>query len=219
MVEQIPGLVVGEDLTSYLNLGYWPSYNVPFFPEIYFKSGYPKLDKIAKNPLGSEYKMAPRAQIFRRDESNVLSLEGIEYILRYNDYVNDPLAEGNPMNAICSRGDLKKENPSAGGCYDTKVSSYQLLYPNSPTSSTSSSSSPSSSSKQEGEDQKAKIKTMSEKKVEERQEEKQDFVHKAYVINGPTSQGLPPFKWTSEWDDSHVDLPYAYTFEFELMKA
>lgn len=36
------------------------------------------------------------------------------------DYTNDPYSEDDPINAICSRGDLMKE-PEAGGCYDTKV--------------------------------------------------------------------------------------------------
>lgn len=34
VVEQIPGLVVSADMTAVLALGYWPSFNVPFFPEV-----------------------------------------------------------------------------------------------------------------------------------------------------------------------------------------
>lgn len=34
VVEQIPGLVVDADMTPTLALGYWPSFNVPFFPEV-----------------------------------------------------------------------------------------------------------------------------------------------------------------------------------------
>ena len=37
------------------------------------------------------------------------------------EYKTDPYGEGNPMNAICSRGDLLPK-PEFGGCYDTKVS-------------------------------------------------------------------------------------------------
>ena len=35
--------------------------------------------------------------------------------------MNDPYGEGSPMKGICSRGDLKTDNPSASGCTDTKV--------------------------------------------------------------------------------------------------
>lgn len=34
VVEQAPGLVVAADMTSVLSMGYWPSFNVPFFPEV-----------------------------------------------------------------------------------------------------------------------------------------------------------------------------------------
>ena len=59
----------------------------------------------------------------------------MKYIMRFNDYKNDPYSEGNPMNSICSRGDLR-DPPTAGGCYDTKVMSglkiidieYQVLF-------------------------------------------------------------------------------------------
>ena len=33
-------------MTEVLARGYWPSFNVAFFPEIYVKSGYPILDKM-----------------------------------------------------------------------------------------------------------------------------------------------------------------------------
>jgi hypothetical protein len=43
VIEQIPGLVVGEDRTSDVRRGHWPSYNVAFFKEIYVESGYPEI--------------------------------------------------------------------------------------------------------------------------------------------------------------------------------
>lgn len=33
VAEQIPGLIEAADMTETLLRGYWPSYNVPFFPE------------------------------------------------------------------------------------------------------------------------------------------------------------------------------------------
>ena len=44
VAEQIPGLVVADDVTHELARGYWSSYNVPYFPVIYEASGYPTLD-------------------------------------------------------------------------------------------------------------------------------------------------------------------------------
>lgn len=39
VVEQIPGLVQGSDVTNQLVEGFWPSYNVPYHKEIYLTSG------------------------------------------------------------------------------------------------------------------------------------------------------------------------------------
>ena len=50
----------------------------------------------------------------------VMDMESMKYIMRYNNYKNDSYSLGSPMNAICSRGDLL-DPPEAGGCYDTKV--------------------------------------------------------------------------------------------------
>ena len=53
VAEQIPGKVVAADMTSTLEMGYWPSYNVPAFPEVYEASGYPdfirKLEKYGQH--------------------------------------------------------------------------------------------------------------------------------------------------------------------------
>ena len=39
MLEQLPTLVRAADLTHVLVDGHWPSYNRPFFPEVYKRSG------------------------------------------------------------------------------------------------------------------------------------------------------------------------------------
>lgn len=48
----------------------------------------------------------------------MVNMSTYKALMRYNDYKNDPISNGNPNNAICSRGDLAG---SPGGCYDTKV--------------------------------------------------------------------------------------------------
>ena len=50
---------------SELERGYLPSYNVPYFREIYEMSGYPMLDRRRNRRIGSEYQLAPRAKILR----------------------------------------------------------------------------------------------------------------------------------------------------------
>ena len=45
VVEQIPGHVEYADATTELERGYFPSYNVPYFKNVYERSGYPTLDK------------------------------------------------------------------------------------------------------------------------------------------------------------------------------
>jgi len=101
VAEQIPGLVVFADMTKILTLGYWPSFNVPAFPEIYNQSGYPdfihKLEKYGQKYTRSthwlSYESSPRASIFRRDQTKVDSLEGIKAIMRSNDWKNDPVRD------------------------------------------------------------------------------------------------------------------------------
>ena len=87
------------------------------------KSGYPAV--VAKEGPRASYQLAPRAKIFRRDQATVVDMDSFKKIMRYNNFEHDPYAEGNPDNAICARGDLSPSHPSAGGCLDCKVSSYE----------------------------------------------------------------------------------------------
>lgn len=125
VVEEIPGLVMGADQTETLRRGYWPSYNVPYYKEVYKRSGY--TDK-RLGPDG-QYELAPRAKIFRRDQAKVVDMASYKRIMRYANY-SDPYAldeEGNVDYgaAICMRGDLAKGGKgTAGGCYDSKVTSH-----------------------------------------------------------------------------------------------
>jgi len=125
VVEQIPGYVEYADVTDQLERGYWASYNVPYFPKIYNESGYPSLEV---HGLDATYQMGPRAQIFRRDQGNVVDLESFKYMLRYNNYRSDPISKGDPGRAICSRFDLESTQPGPFGCYDTKVTDSSLFW-------------------------------------------------------------------------------------------
>uniref|UniRef100_A0A7S3K4T8 Phospholipase B-like n=1 Tax=Aureoumbra lagunensis TaxID=44058 RepID=A0A7S3K4T8_9STRA len=132
IVEQIPGLVQSIDRTEHLlEESYFLSYNVPHIPKIYQLSGYSTLDQKRGRPEGSEYSQAPRAQIARRDQHTIKSIEDAKTFLRSNHYgQGDPLAP-NPWDAICSRGDLVRseteQQPTLAGCYDAKISSDSLF--------------------------------------------------------------------------------------------
>eukprot|EP01088_Endostelium_zonatum_P015714 TRINITY_DN397_c0_g1_i1.p1 TRINITY_DN397_c0_g1~~TRINITY_DN397_c0_g1_i1.p1 ORF type:complete len:560 (-),score=127.86 TRINITY_DN397_c0_g1_i1:24-1652(-) len=134
IAEQIPGKVISTDATHYLRLGYWPSFNIPFFQETYDTCMFPSI----REKYGSwmTYSLSPRGQIFRRDNGKVLTLNDTANILRYNDWQHDPLAAGSPGNQISSRFDLvpKDAHPTnpyllrnAFGGIDSKVTSRELL--------------------------------------------------------------------------------------------
>jgi hypothetical protein len=199
--EQIPGLVKYADVTQELERGYWPSYNVPYFEEVYNKSGYPQVlhhfaqmanentnsssvaaaDAIA-TLSGLKYQTAPRANIFRRDQASVVDMASFQALLRSNDYSSDPLAGGDADKAICIRGDLSSRH-SDGGCLDTKVTMGSWV--------------------KDG---------------------------KTAAVNGPTLGGtgaflkpgakaLPPFTWDSvPAAGAHAGLPDKWEFEFEEMQ-
>jgi len=170
VVEQIPGLMMSADQTQILKFGYWPSYNIPFYREIYNLAGYNQAVQLFG--VGYSYDLEPRAQIFRRDQTNVINLANFKDILRYNNYLEDPYSDGDPWSTICSRGDLAPHLPDPAGCYDTKVTYSPWV----------------SSLRSD-------------------------------AISGPTtSNGLEPFAWTAEWEDTaHPGQPDVFDFDFVPM--
>jgi len=134
IAEQIPGKVISTDATYFLRLGYWPSFNIPFFQETYDTCMFTTI----REKYGSwmTYSLSPRGQIFRRDNGKVRTLNDTANILRYNDWTHDPLAAGSPGNQISSRFDLvpKNQHPTnpylvraAFGGIDSKVTSRELM--------------------------------------------------------------------------------------------
>lgn len=67
------------------------------------------------------YQVSPRANIFRRDQGAVSSVEDLKQLMRSNDYQHDKLSGHHPVAAVCSRGDLAAHDAVPKGCYDTKV--------------------------------------------------------------------------------------------------
>jgi len=128
IVEQIPGYVEMADVTEFLNnQGYWPSYNTPYFVDIFNKSGYGEM--VAKQGNAFSYSANPRANIFRRDQNTVNSIQSMQHMMRENDYLHDPLSLGDPGNAISSRFDLERwgNNSFPFGGLDSKFTNSRMM--------------------------------------------------------------------------------------------
>lgn len=135
--------MVSADQTTVLREGYWASYNVPFYEEVFQLSGY---GEVAKQH-GQEFThdLAIRAKIFRRDQGNVRDMKSYQTLMQSNgwckywyqvfdwcvlslEYKTDPYSDNDPMGAICSRGDLGLP-PQSDGCTDSKVFLFSDLFP------------------------------------------------------------------------------------------
>ena len=169
-----------------------------FLPFLFQMSGYPAVADV----YGTDYtyELCPRAKIFRRDNTNVTSLQSLAWMfvffslfplsfsfsnppsfffrMRYNDYENDPYAGGDPWGAVCSRGDLQplpgvSGTPSPNGCYDSKISDF-----------------------------------------------KNALKMKSFAINGPTNVQQPTFTWKGDWKDTlHLGEPQTFDFDWYEMQA
>lgn len=116
VLEQLPGHVHMEDVTRILTAqSYWPSYNTPYFKDIFKLSGSPA--NVAKYGNWFTYDKTPRALIFKRDHRNVKDIESMTRLMRYNNFKKDPLSQCaceppySAENAISARNDL---NPASG---------------------------------------------------------------------------------------------------------
>ncbi|CAM4657905.1 unnamed protein product [Lepidochelys olivacea] len=141
VLEQIPGLVVVADKTEELyQKGYWASYNVPYFEQIFNASG--QLELVKKYGDWFTYDKSPRAQIFRRNQTLVQDMDSMIQLMRFNNFLKDPLSRcqgcdppQNAENAIAARSDLNPANgtyPFAAlrqrshGGTDMKITSYAM---------------------------------------------------------------------------------------------
>uniref|UniRef100_A0A8C6Z5U2 Phospholipase B-like n=1 Tax=Nothoprocta perdicaria TaxID=30464 RepID=A0A8C6Z5U2_NOTPE len=135
------GLVVVADKTELLyQQGYWASYNVPYFEEIFNASG--NLELVKKYGDWFSYEGSPRARIFRRNQTLVHDMDSMVRLMRFNNYLRDPLSRcqgcdppQNAENAVSARSDLNPPNgtyPFAAlrqrshGGTDMKITSFSL---------------------------------------------------------------------------------------------
>jgi hypothetical protein len=121
IVEQIPEYTEAADVTDYLVDGHWPSYNRPFFKEVFSRSGHNEMVK--KYGDHYTYQLYSRAKIFRRQAGSVHDRAAMRRIMRYNEWQTDPYSLGSPENAIASRADMADAGKPccAGGNIDAKI--------------------------------------------------------------------------------------------------
>ena len=118
IIEQLPQFTDSGDVTPHLRRGYWPSYNIPYFKSIYEKSGYIETIKERPDLYDSyDYSGSDRPQIFRREQTNVNSLDDFKKIMRYNHYKNDSSSKMNAAWTIASRYDLNTKGVGKEYCY------------------------------------------------------------------------------------------------------
>ncbi|KAL4421804.1 hypothetical protein ABPG77_009610, partial [Micractinium sp. CCAP 211/92] len=129
VAEQIPGLVVAADMTQTLSFGYWPSFNVPYFPEIYNQSGYPdfisRVEKhgqhFGRTTHWLSYQTSPRASIFPAGPGRYSRPGGYQAGACAQTAGRPTLCQrGTPLLRSAAVATWTPENPVARGCFDTK---------------------------------------------------------------------------------------------------
>lgn len=120
ILEELPGFIHWEDMTGTLSSQlYWPSFNVPFFPETQHAAGY----------LPSDWSADDRHCLFEQLQGSVVDLPSMEAIMRHNDYKHDKCSKRNACTgAIACRADLEGAGGQRFGALDAKWSSYTLGY-------------------------------------------------------------------------------------------
>jgi hypothetical protein len=131
VLEQSPGYVEWHNMTDQLRAaGYWASYNIPAFPRIYNRTGFAANASIKdKKPVGDySHKTAPRAKMFHQKLAGVRSVPDFKAVLRYNNYLKDPLSRGDACIAIAERCDLNEKSPQfeLSGAVDAKVTTGKM---------------------------------------------------------------------------------------------
>jgi hypothetical protein len=132
IIEQIPGFYKSQDMSDYLiqNL-YWASYNAAYFEEIREKSKYDEMIKAQPELTDQiDHEKCVRAQIFKREQVKINSLNDLKKLMRCNDYKNDPLSKNDPDLAISSREDLDENKHTCEGALDAKITSYTEILQN-----------------------------------------------------------------------------------------
>jgi len=128
--ESMPGHTRRADVTDVLRQqGFWPSYNIPYFQDIWKVGGWGTMQKLHPEEADKySYTQDMRAQMFQRaySQGELDQLESLMKVIRYNR-PQDPLAAGDACNGISSRCDLNPHQEESYDCFgavDAKIASW-----------------------------------------------------------------------------------------------
>lgn len=131
--ETMPGYSQRGDVTQVLRQqGSWPSYNIPYFKDVWTVAGYGAMRaKMHSADARNEFSFteSPRARMFARARKDGLgkSLSSLMHLIRYN-HIGDPLAIGDACNGISARCDLNPVQHQSYDCFgavDAKIAKWR----------------------------------------------------------------------------------------------
>jgi len=116
VLEEMPGNIVKQDMSSFLReKSYWPSFNVAYFEET---------RRLINE--SSSWTDDVRAALFASFEASIDSIERMQWVMGWNDYLHNDISAGDPSKAIMARRDLLGDGSVVSGGMDNKVSSFRL---------------------------------------------------------------------------------------------
>jgi len=83
--------------------------------------------------VSHSYQLSPRARLFRKYANTIQNISDAKLLMRYNNYLNDPLEMSDPVWAIMSRFDYDRINGPQNeirhpyGGTDTKLANFNMI--------------------------------------------------------------------------------------------
>jgi hypothetical protein len=125
VLEQVPGITMKKDMTSWLrDKGYWASYNRPYFEQTRTMSGHTEAEK--KHGALYSYENGPRASILKKVTPLSEHLMDMRGIMNRNMWQSEGIPTKSPGHAISARMDLSFSKIPNGGI-DAKVANRCLF--------------------------------------------------------------------------------------------
>lgn len=109
IIEQMPGIYRSKDITDQLvNEGYFPSFNTPWFEDIFNIAHYPQhIAEWGEDGSYWDYYTAARYLIYKREMPRITDFDAFKQMMIYNNWKKDLYSNGDPGQQILSRYDQR----------------------------------------------------------------------------------------------------------------